>query len=208
MIQSPSCKVIVEVKQKYIKNISSIMKAAAIENNSSVDPVELVNILGVVQSLPKTISSKKKYKGFSTKDIRVGDTAIFSYRVIYDFIQVGEDIKYKNLIKYEDKELFTADITDVFGVIRDGKIIMINGYVMTTPFAEKKIILAAASKQTKGTVISEVIEIGNPKETDKPLEVKQGDSIYYNPMKAQKYQINNKPFVIIPQSQVLGKIVA
>ncbi len=206
MIQSPSNKVIVEVKQKYIKNISSIMKAAAIENNSSVDPVELVNILGVVHSLPKTISNKKKYLGFSTKDIRVGDTAIFSYRVIYDFIQLEDGVKYKNLIEYQDKELFTADITDIFGVIRGEEIIMVNGYVMATPFQEKKIVLAASAKQAKGTAVSEVLHIGNSKENEKPLDIKIGDNIFFNPMKAQKYQINNKPFIILPQKQVLGKL--
>jgi len=37
-----------------------------------------------------------------------------------------------------------------------------------------------------------------------PIDAKQGDWAYFNPMIATKYQINNKPFVIVQQSQLLG----
>lgn len=207
MIQSATDKIILQLDTKYIKNFSSIMKMAAIENNASVHLEDLVNIQGTVVSLPRTISGDRTHKGYSTKDIQVGDTAIFSFSIVYDFYQNthnGEPL-YKNLISIQGKEFWMADITKIYAVIRNGEIIMINGYVMATPFVEDKIFLTAASKKTKGVKTSEVMHVGNPKETLPSLTIKQGDTIYFNPATVQKYQINNKPFIILQQHQVLGK---
>jgi co-chaperonin GroES (HSP10) len=207
MFQAIENKVIVEVTQKYIGNISNILKIASIENNSSVDPVELVNIVGKVVSLPTTVTDRLGYEGFSTDVMKVGDTIIFSYQVIYDIVQKEEDAEpdFKNIIRVNGKEYFSADITQIFGIVYPDGIKMINGYVMATPFVEKKIIISAKSKQVKGTTFSHVMHIGSPRKNMVGIDVSQGDTIKYNPMIAQKYQINNKPFVILQQHHILGK---
>lgn len=209
MIQHPINRVILKLETKYIKNFSDIAKRSAIADNASVHLEDLVNICGEVVSIPKSISDDKWHKGFSTKDIQIGDTAIFSFNIVYDWYQnthMGDPL-YKNLITIQGKEFWMADITKIYAVIRNGEMIMLNGYVMGTTFEEDKIALLSSSKKTRGTKTSTIMHIGNPKEGVNPITAKQGDTIYFNPKLAIKYQINDKPFIILQQHQVLGKQV-
>lgn len=203
---SPSNKVIVRVKHKYISNISDLMKRAAIQNNSSVDPTDVVNIVGEVVSVPKMVIDRFGLKGFTTNDIQVGDLAIFSHQVIYSFHEQveGKEPVYRNMIWHEGKEYFAADISLIYGIIRGEEIHMINGYVMLRPFQESKIVLAAGSKIARGTVKCQIMHIGGTLAGEQKIDAKQGDWAYFNPMIATKYQINNKPFVIVPQSHIFG----
>lgn len=206
MLQSPQNKLIIKCKTKYVSNITSLLKLSAIQNATTIDPADYVAISGEVMSLPKTVTNRLGLDGFTTDDIRVGDTAIFSHMVIYDlFIPAeGEDPIYRNRLWYRGEEYFLADVSLIHAVIRDGQIIMVNGFVMLRPFQESKIILAASSKKTKGTVKCQVMYIGNPRKGKTSIDAKQGDWVYFNPFIAQKYQINNKPFVIVQQHQILG----
>ena len=207
MIQPPFNNVLVKVKHKYIKNITSLLKRAAIQNGASVDPNECVNILGEVIMLPKKISTDMQHKGYSIDNIKVGDTAIFSYQVIYDLVSTELDEPvYKNAVFYKGEEYFVADITKIFGVIRNEEIIMINGFVMTSAFQEKTIIIPKKMKKTKGSVSASVLHIGYSKTNENPIDVKQNDVVYFSPFFAQKYQMNDKPFCILKQSRILGKI--
>lgn len=210
MIKSPENNVMVKVKTKYIGNISKVLQLSAIQNGSSVDSVDLVNIMGEVVSLPHTISNKIGYKGFSTKEIQVGDIAIFSYSIIHDFVIPYEnaDPIYRNRIFYKGNEYFMADITKIFGVIRDGEIKMINGYVMTGTFQESTLIIPASLKKIKKAAETEVMNIGGSKTTETLIDVTQGDKVYFNSTTAQKYQINNKPFSIVSQNKIFGKFIS
>jgi co-chaperonin GroES (HSP10) len=209
MIQSPVNNVIVKVKTKYIGNISKILQLSAIQNGSSVDSVDLVNIMGEIVSLPRTVSDYIGYKGFSTKDMQVGDTAIFSYSIIHDFVIPEEDADpiYRNRMMYKGEEYFLADITKIFGVIRDGEIIMVNGYVMSSEFSDSNFVLPASLKKIKKAAETNVMHIGYPKKEESNIDIQSGDKIYFNSMTAQKYQINQKPFSIIQQNKIFGKEV-
>ena len=206
----PTNNVLVSVKQKYTSNISKIMKMAAIQNNASVDPADVVQIVGVVEGLPNKITTHlRDYEGFSTKDLEVGDTVIFSYKVIYDMLPIeSTEPVYRNMMWYRGKEYFSADIRKIFAIIRGEEIIMINGYVMGTEVAESKIILPPSLKRIKQAAQTEILNIGMPKENATPLDVYKGDIVYFNPFVAQKYQINDKKFIIINQSHILGKNLA
>jgi co-chaperonin GroES (HSP10) len=208
MLISPQDNVIVRPETKYIGNISSLLKIAAIQNNSSVDQTDMVNIKGEVISVPKSISKTRDLEGFSTSDIQPGDIAIFSFKVIYDFVQKEPDAEpvYRNRIFYNGVEYFAAHIRHIFGVIRAGEIIMANGYVMVSGFEEPKIFIPAHQKRVKGTTTSHIMHIGNPLIGETSITAKQGDEVVFNPKYAQKYQINGKPFCILQQSQILGKI--
>lgn len=201
---------VVKVKTKYIGNISKLLQLSAIQNGSSVDSVDLVNIVGEIVSLPKTITDWKiGYKGFSTKDMMVGDTAIFSYSIIHDFVipEENADPVYRNRFFYKGEEYFLADITKIFGVIRNGEIIMVNGYVMAGTFTESQLIIPAKLKKIKKAAETGVMHIGFPKTTEKSIDIKDNDTIYFNGMTAQKYQINEKPFTILSQNKIFGKEV-
>lgn len=212
MIQSPYNNVIVKVKTKYIKNISSIMKMAAIQQGSSVEMADLVNIIGEVVSVPRSIDEKRReYKGFSSSDIKVGDTAIFSHSVIFEFGNTApeEDPIFKNEFWFKGQTYFTADITRIFAVIRDGKIRMQNGYVMLEEMEKPAlIILSQATKRSISAASAIVSHIGKNLSHLHRIEAEVGDTVYFNPNKVQLYQINEKPFGIISQSQILGHSVA
>lgn len=206
MIQAAQNKVICTVKSKYVENFNDILKMASIQNNTSVHLEDLVEIRGTIVSIPRTISNEPRYNGFSTKDLRVGDNVIFSFSVIYDFFPTNPEDKpiHKNLISIHGKEFWQADITKIYAVIRNGKVIMVNGYVMATKFGEDKIFLRGVSKKIKTVKSSQVLYIGNPKTDKKKISVSKNDTIYFNPNKVQKYEIDKNPFIILTQQQVLG----
>ena len=206
MIQATTNSLIVRVEKKYSSNITSILKLASIQNDATIDPADIVSILGEVISLPKRIDDRREYKGYSTENIQVGDTAIFSFSVILDLIEQGEgkDPIYKNNFFYRGKDYFLCDITKLYAVIRNGEIIMQNGYVMGTPIEESKIILPASMRNQKKAAFSTVMHIGYPKTTENQIEAIEGDVIYVNPNTVEKYQINKKHFIITQQSKILG----
>lgn len=208
MLTAPQNSLIVKVKHKYIGNITELLKRSAIQNNASVDPLDFVNITGEVVSLPKSIIDRFDYEGYSIKDIQIGDTAIFAYSVIGD-TSTTEDgkVNFKNRLWYGGQEYFLCNITNLYGVIRNGEIIMVNGWVMTTTFEESKIILSAGMKKTKGIVKAQVLNINYAKTNKKPISVNKGDTVLFNPLITQKYQINDKKFVILNQSHILAKEV-
>jgi len=208
MLQATINNLIVEVATKYIGNMTDLMRLSAIQDNSSVDPSDLVNIYGEVISIPKKIENKREYAGFTTDNIQVGDIAIFNYLVISELVAIPDkdDADFKNIIRYKGKEYFAVDIRNLFGVIRDGEIIMLNGHVMTTQYEESKIIVPTHLRRVKQAAKCEVLYSGYPKLNEKQIELSKGDTIYYNPFLAQKYQIKGKKFCIITQNKILGKI--
>lgn len=207
MIQAPTNKVIVHPKTRYIRHISDLMKRSSIQNGASVDPADVVNIVGEIVSIPKQITNDKQYEGYSIQDLQVGDMAIFSFKVIYDLIikqENGEPV-YRNLIKYDGKEYFSCDIRNLFGVIRDGEIIMVNGFVMLEEFEQDKIILAQTIKKTKRAKYSHIMHIGNNRQHLSNIQASNGDLVYFNSDKVQHYEINGKKFIILQQDKILGK---
>lgn len=207
MIQAPTNKVIVHPKTRYIRHISDLMKRSSIQNGASVDPADVVNIVGEIVSIPKQITNDKQYEGYSIQDLQVGDMAIFSFKVIYDLIikqENGEPV-YRNLIKYDGKEYFSCDIRNLFGVIRDGEIIMVNGFVMLEEFEQDKIILAQTIKKTKRAKYSHIMHIGNNRQHLPNIQASNGDLVYFNSDKVQHYEINGKKFIILQQDKILGK---
>lgn len=209
-LEIPFNNVGVTVKTKYNKNISKVMALSAIQNGASVDPTDIVQIVADVVALPKKITTERKdYEGYSSVDLEIGDIVIMSYRVISDRMATETDEpKYRNRMWVNAQEIFMADIRNVFAVIRGGEIIMLNGWVMCDDITESKIILPAHMKRIKQAAKSKVLYIGLPKENEKPVDVFQGDTVYFNPFIAQRYEINDKKFVIIKQSHIFGKNLA
>lgn len=211
MFQSAINNVVVKFDRKYIKNFTSIMKMAAIQNNTSIEPADCVNIVAEVVSVPKSISNKHEYTGFWAGDIRAGDTVILSHLVIFDFeLTASEDTPvYKNEVYYKTKEFFVADIRHIFAVIRDGIVRMQNGYVMVEEMQKPPlIILSQFTKRSISAASAVVSHIGKALTHQKRIDVEHGDTVFYNPNKIQLYQVNGKPFGILRQSDILGKKVA
>lgn len=211
MIQSPLNNVVVKVKTKYHKNFSNMMKRANLNPGSQVNPADYVQIFGEVVSVPKTISNRLDYKGYTAEDIRVGDTAIFRYDVIYSFLEnvQGDAPLYANMVWFKGQEYFMADIQKVFGVIRDGEIIMINGYCMVEEMSvPSALILPNHLKNVIQASSAILSHIGKPLSHQKCIQVERGDIVYYNPGLIQRYEINDKVFGILSQRHILGRKMA
>ena len=203
MIQSSLNNVIVKIKHKYIRNISEIMRVAAIQNNSTVQQADLVNIIGEVVSPPLEVSTwRREYKEYSARDIKAGDMAIFSHDVIYNFAptETEEQPVYKNSFWYKDAEYWNCNIMNLYAVIRDDEIRMQNGYVMVADMEKpSQIILPQRVKKLHKSASAIVTHIQmNPR-------IKKGDRVYFNPNKLRLYQVDGKPFGIIKRSQILGR---
>jgi co-chaperonin GroES (HSP10) len=211
MFQSPLNNVVVQVDHKYHKDFTNIQKRAALNPGSQINGAEFVNVIGKVVSIPHSISTNRDYEGFTTNDIYPGDTAIFRYDVIYDFVQ-KEDVEepvYKNLIWFKGKEYFMADIQKVFGVIRAGEIIMVNGYCMVENMSNPSaLILPQHLKNVIQASSATLTHIGRNRTHLKDIKTQPGDTIYYNPTVLQNYEINGKKFGILSQRHILGRKIA
>lgn len=206
MFQPTENKLVIKVASKHVKAITNIVKLSALQNNTTIDPADFVNITGEVVALPKRITNDIEHEGFSLQDIYEGDLAIFSYQVIYDILYKAatDKFEYRNMVTYKGEEYFLADITKVFGVVRGGDIIMVNGWVMLSEYPAGVIVMQQSSKKIRGTTRSEIMHIGKAKTNQTCIQAKQGETALFSPYKPQHYKINEKPFIILKQSQILG----
>jgi len=202
--KSGSTTVILKVKSKFTQNFDKMIAMANLYQGSQVNPADYVNIVGEVVAVPRSVKKRMDYDGFSPKDIQVGDQAIFSYEVIYNLeeLQNGK-FAYKNQLNYKKDEVFLADITNIFAVIRDEEIIMVNGYVMLQDISEpSKLILVTEKRVTPNAVSATVVAIGNPLTNQKPIDVQANEKVLLDFRKVQHYQINDQKFGIVQQRHI------
>jgi len=202
--KSGSTTVILKVKSKFTQNFDKMIAMANLYQGSQVNPADYVNIVGEVVAVPRSVKKRMDYEGFSPKDIQVGDQAIFSYEVIYNLeeLQNGK-FAYKNQLNYKKDEVFLADITNIFAVIRDEEIIMVNGYVMLQDISEpSKLILVTQKRVTPNAVSATVVAIGNPLTNQKPIDVQANEKVLLDFRKVQHYQINDQKFGIVQQRHI------
>jgi len=190
----------------YTSNLSKMLAGANLNPGTQINPADYVASVGNVISLPKMISERRDYKGFSTKDIRVGDKCIIRYDVVFKFHDTDDGSKkFKNYFWYNRKDYWAASIDKIFGVIRDGQIIMINGYCMVEDMEKKSLIVTNAETKKKTTAVSAILTgIGNNLTYLPNIKAQRGDRVYYNPTLVQTYKIGSKEFGIISQKHILG----
>jgi co-chaperonin GroES (HSP10) len=202
--KSGTTNVIVKVKSKFTQTFDKMIAMANLYQGSQVNPADYVNIVGEVVAVPRSVKKRMDYEGFSPKDIQVGDQAIFSYQVIYNLEELlNGKFKYLNQLNYKKDEVFLADITNIFAVIRDEEIIMVNGYVMLQDISEpSKLILVTQKRVTPNAVSATVVAIGNPLTNQKPIDVQVNEKVLLDFRKVQHYQIKDQKFGIVQQRHI------
>lgn len=208
MFRSPVNNVIVQVDKKWVSGITDVLRQAQLNPGNQLNPADCVNIVGTIVSLPRAISNAIGYKGFSASELRVGDTAIFRYDVIFAFAEQKEnqDPIHKNEIFYGGKSYWAADIQKIFGVIRNGEIVMVNGYCMIEEMSNPSgLILPQSLKKLMQAQTATISHIGNNLTHLPRLDVQPGDKVFFNPLIVQNYQIKGKKFGIISQKHIFGK---
>jgi co-chaperonin GroES (HSP10) len=207
--RAPLNKIIVQVTNRYTRGITNVVRAANMTLENQLNPADWVQLVATIVSVPKSVSREKRdYKGFSVKDMRVGDAVIMRHDVVYDLITYeNKPPVHRNEVFYRGETYFIADVQKIFAVIREGEIIMQNGYVMLEPPVESKIILPAEMKRIRGAAESRVLYIGHAREGETPIDVQQGDLVYYNGTRVLHYEIGEKKFCIIEQGKIFGKAI-
>lgn len=202
MLQPPVNSLLLSISDIFVKQYGAVARTSAMYSQASdINSADMVNIVGEVISLPRGVIEKDWLRGFSTKDIQVGDTAIYRYDVIHEF----DEAKFRNMFWYNGKEYWSARIDKIFGVIRRGEIIMVNGYVMVENYNNPaNIILPHNMKNIDGLGWATLTQIGNNLTHLENIEAVPGDIVFYDPRKLQKYEIGKKKFGILTQRQLMG----
>lgn len=204
-MQSPINNVIVTIDRKYIGHITDVLRTSQLTPGSQLNPADLVNIIGTVVSAPKSIQKRMDYKGYSQANIREGDTAIFRYDVIFSFVKQPESEEpiYKNEFWYKGQSYWRVDIQKLFAVVRNGRIIMLNGYCMLENMSNKSsIVLPESLKKYQNVGSATLTHIGKNMVGMDVVGAMPLDTVYYNPLIVQKYKINDKEFGIIRQRDI------
>lgn len=206
MFRAPINDLIISIEQKYIQNLNNAIVRANINHGSQINAANYVNVIGKIESVPVEVSKVRGFEGFSLKDIQVGDTAIFRYDVVHNFEELENGAsKFRNLVFYKGKEYWKARIDQLFAVIRNESIKMVNGYVMVESVAPKSpIIMLRHNKKEITATTATLTQIGNNLTTDKRIDAFPGDTVYFNPNKLQEYEVKGKKFGILRQSDILG----
>lgn len=209
MFKSPINNIILTIETKDIASVANILKMATLNPGTQLNPANYANIIGDVVSVPVEVSKRRDYNGFSLKDIKVGDKVIFRYDVVWNWRELPEGkAEFRNMIFYRGKEFWKADIQQIFAVIRNNSIKMVNGYCMVENVAPKStILLLRHDKKELMTTYATLTQIGSSLTTDSRIEAFPGDKVYFNPNILQEYEIRGKKFGIIPQSKIFGKEV-
>jgi co-chaperonin GroES (HSP10) len=76
---------------------------------------------------------------------------------------------------------------------------------MLTEHEESKLILSPSLKNQKKAKSSHIMHIGENLSHLEKINATNGDLVFYNHLKAQHYQINDKKFIILQQSKIFGK---
>ena len=197
--------VIVTIEKRMIADLYNAIRMANMTPEGHVNPADYVNIIGTVVALPRSVCKRPDYAGFSTKDLRVGDTIIFSYQVVFsmDEGENGEAV-HTNAFFYEGKEYWKVDVQQIFAAIRGNEIIMINGYVMLQEVhaPSQIILLSDESKKMVRASKSFLSHIGNNLDGKKNVRAAQGDTVYIDFRKAQHYKIGERPIAIVRQKDI------
>lgn len=171
MFQSPINNIVIKIDVRYLEDLTSAIRMANLHPGTTINPADYANIIGTVVSLPKAISNRREYKGFSTKDIKIGDTIIFRYDVVFRFTEhEGKQATFTNLISYKGNDFWLCDILKAFAVIRDDKIRMLNGYCMLENISKPQmIILPQHMKRMVNSATATLTHIRNPRTNQKQM---------------------------------------
>ena len=207
-MQSPLNNIIVTIDRRYIGHITDVLRTSQLTPDSKLNPADLVNIIGTVVSAPRTLQKRRDYDGFTTDNIKEGDTAIFRYDVIFSFVAQPESEEpiYKNELWDKGKSYWRVDIQKLFAVVRDGKIMMMNGYCMVENVSKKSdILLPEHLKKYMKAGSATITHINDAFNKGEKINVLPLDTVFYNPLIMQKYKINDKEFGILKQRDIYGK---
>jgi len=164
--------------------------------DTSFEPEKHVVRIGTVEAVPKDLIFDKKLKTFPWKtniEIKEGDKAVMYFMAIQNCLAPEQKRYYR-----EGKHIYIfIKYHNIYAVIRDGKIIPINGYVLVEPMEDPEwtrmteqakksnLILPDLRKPSKTDVTyGKIAYLGSPNteyadihKSDKFYDLKEGDEV-------------------------------
>lgn len=218
MLQTLNNNLLVTLQKKLYDTVT-FDSGITLHIDPSWHPEEFSMLTATVVSVPRGVIDRFDYEGM-TCDVQPGDEILMRYDVVFAYKnQPDRDTPiYKNMILYFNEETrkyeeyWLCDLQKVFAIIRDGKYIMQNGYVMCEPVEKIHSNLTTrlwTPDQAKGIVYNDRVKITaiwEPLRGNYLLDIYPGDIVHVNTGFAQKYKIDTKTFWIIKQSHILGKL--
>lgn len=198
-LKCPLNTILVTIEKKY----QDTEKGLLIDTTFS--PEEYATLKGVVHSVPDKLGDEY-WREKTNMIIREGDEIWFSYGVIYQYerYEEGETPTYKNLVCYNGEEYWKVDYSEVFCVVREGKIIVPNQYVILEPIKnEKELFSKSGLSLSDNVTFQDRATIKAMPEIEVSCEV--GDVIPVETKFVQQYQMLGGLHYIIPARRLIAK---
>lgn len=179
----------------------------------SFDPTWHATVTGTVLTVPMGLSTSPDVKGIIPEAVP-GDEIIFSYLVVSEMDDHYAYPVHANWMNFDGEECWKVNYGLVLGYIRNGEIVPASGYVFMEQFpdivTEKTdsglwIPEMSQRKKIKGRAIAR--HIGIPKKGKSPLDVRPGETVFYNDRFVQKYKIAGTNWLVLEQDRIDAKQV-
>lgn len=202
---------IVEIEKKLYDTIK-FDSGVELHIDPSWHPEEFSMMEAKVISVPDKVGGDQSYANLQIQ-MKPGDKILMRYDVIFAYKeQPDRDTPiYKNMFMYGGKEYWKCSISQVFAYIRNGKITMVNEWVMCDIVEEPNpnysdiIVTPDNHKTIRSREKMIVRHIGKPFKGQKNLPVHDGDTVYVDPQFVATYKINEDEFHIIRQGRIIAR---
>jgi len=212
-MQAPVNTLIVSIDKKLYDSVT-FESGQTIFFDPSWHPEEYAMLRAKVVSVPRGVIDRHDYHG-AVVTMKPGDDILMRYDVVFGYKDQPENDSpiYKNLVlQYNDEkgryeELWRCDILQVFAIIGEQGLTMVNNYVQLDLIQENEgdfsalIIRPDNYKQVDSRQLARV-RFANSAMVD----LCSGDVVYINPQTVMCYQINLDKFYVIKAHHILAKV--
>lgn len=208
--QSPLNKVF--VKMQAYDDLVHTKSGITLYKDTTYNPEWSATVSAPVLSTPRSVREADIDTEGIKEFVKKGDTLLFRYMVIIQKDQRDNDTDiHHNQFFINGEAFWKVDYSMILGVIRKGKIIPAPGYVYCTPIIEKTeekegSLFIPESMQQKILQNKAVVEaVGEPKKGCIELGLTKGDTIIFNGIMAEKYEIEGSNYLVIRQEYIKAK---
>jgi hypothetical protein len=198
LLKCPINTILVTIEKKYQDKEKGLLI------DTTYHPEEYATLNGIVHSVPDRLANEE-WRDKSEMIIRPGDEIYFSYGVIYRYSRYegNETPGYRNLVCYQGKEYWKVDYSEVFCIVREGKIIMPNQYVLLEPMKSEQ-------QYSSSGLLLESAEYYQDRARVKAMpavevDCKEGDILPIETKFVQQYQMFGSLHYIIPVRRLIAK---
>lgn len=182
--------------------------------DTTFNPEWSTTVCAPVVSVPRAVREVNGDTEGVKAFVKKGDKLLFRYMVIMQMEQRDNDTPiHDNQFFIAGEAYWKVDYSMILGVIRKGQIVPAPGYVYAKPIEEvkeeKQGSIYLPDSMRKSTVKNKAVvhAAGEPKKGRLDLGLEKGDTILFNELFAEKYEIGGEKYLVIRQEYIKGKEV-